>query len=400
MLVLLGFLAATLLALLLAPAFWRRAVRLTTLRIKDTMPVTDVEIRADKDRVRAGYAIKVHKLESEIEQIRLADARQKIDLNRRDATINELESTLEALRSTHEEAQNAKRVLEQTVTDRLPRLEGRLNEAKKLLFTRDREISDLTGKVEKYMKDLAKARETEAIQKAELDRLARIAALHSRKEPGSNSQPVLEAELDALKIKSLEQADLIAKLQAGDSTASGPQQSELERQLHDLTAQTESQSAEIARLKASLAVFERQVEEDGSEDKIALKARAVSLETQTAQQAATIETLRAELATAKEAIAAQKAQLEQDAKRAAPRKALSERIAQTDDAPGKAASNVETLAIPQGAKTEAAAAAKSHESAATDGEAAPVTPDAPPRKPEAESRPRLLDRISNLARQT
>ena len=93
MLVALGFLAASLLALLVAPAFWSRAVRLTTRRIKETMPLTDVEIRADKDRIRAEYAIKVHKLESQVEQVRLAGARQQIEINRRDASINELEGS-------------------------------------------------------------------------------------------------------------------------------------------------------------------------------------------------------------------------------------------------------------------------------------------------------------------
>jgi len=41
MLVALGFLAASLLGLLLASAFWSRAVRLTTIRIKQSMPVSE-----------------------------------------------------------------------------------------------------------------------------------------------------------------------------------------------------------------------------------------------------------------------------------------------------------------------------------------------------------------------
>ena len=62
MLVGLGFLAASLLSLLIAPLFWARAVRLTSRRIKESMPVSEIEIRADKDRIRAEYAIKVHKM--------------------------------------------------------------------------------------------------------------------------------------------------------------------------------------------------------------------------------------------------------------------------------------------------------------------------------------------------
>ena len=143
MLVALGFLAACLLTLWIAPAFWTRAVRLTTQRIKETMPLTDIEIRADKDRIRAEYAIKVHRLENNMEQVRLSAARQQIEINRRDARINDLETQFDRLKANNEETQNARRVLEQTVADRLPRVELRLNEAKKLLFTRDREIAEL-----------------------------------------------------------------------------------------------------------------------------------------------------------------------------------------------------------------------------------------------------------------
>jgi hypothetical protein len=62
MLVALGFLAASLLALLLASAFWSRAVRLTTKRLKEALPASEPEIKADIDRLRAAYAIRVHKL--------------------------------------------------------------------------------------------------------------------------------------------------------------------------------------------------------------------------------------------------------------------------------------------------------------------------------------------------
>ena len=117
----LGFLAASLLGLLLASAFWSRAVRLTTARIKQSLPVSEQEIQADRDRLRAEYAVKVHKLETHLEQAKLTRARQLVELNRRDASISTLETNLSALKSEVEEHQNARHVLEQTVTDRLPK---------------------------------------------------------------------------------------------------------------------------------------------------------------------------------------------------------------------------------------------------------------------------------------
>jgi len=102
MLIALGFLAAVLLGLLIAPALWRRAVRLTTRRIKTTMPLSEMEIEADRDRIRAEYAIKMHKLEMLVEQVKLTGARQQIEINRRDARVNMLEADLEQLRAGYE----------------------------------------------------------------------------------------------------------------------------------------------------------------------------------------------------------------------------------------------------------------------------------------------------------
>lgn len=381
MLIALGFLAATLLALLIAPAFWRRAVRLTRLRIIDTMPITDVEIRADKDRIRAGFAIKLHKLESEIEQVRLADARQKIELNRRDATINELEGTLQTLTVNVEEGANARRVLEQTVADRLPRLEARLNDAKKLLFARDREISELAAKAEKQTRDLAEKTAQSDLQSEEIQRLRQ--ALEARQD-GSNSQPMLEAELDALREKAREQAILIAKLQSTDGTRRSGS----------------DQSSEIARLKASLAVVENQTADETNEATLALKSRVQLLEAQAAQHAETIANLRSELAKAKEREEDQAARAGTEQKRPAsePRKALSERIALAPDA---RSSNVETLPLSHSPATEENDARKSLETAQSPAHPAEgIQADEQAAKADNKNRPRLLDRISNLARQS
>ena len=62
MLAALGFLTAALLALFIAPLYRRRVARLTTEMMKRSMPLTEAEIRADKDRLRAEFAIRIHKL--------------------------------------------------------------------------------------------------------------------------------------------------------------------------------------------------------------------------------------------------------------------------------------------------------------------------------------------------
>lgn len=52
----LGFLSATLLVMILAPAVHRRVVRYTENRLKATMPISPSEVRAQRDLARAVYA--------------------------------------------------------------------------------------------------------------------------------------------------------------------------------------------------------------------------------------------------------------------------------------------------------------------------------------------------------
>src|SRR5262245_48936648 len=320
MLVALGFFAASLLGLLVASAFWSRAVRLTTARIKQSMPVSEPEMRADRDRLRAEYAIKVHKLEMQLDQAKLERARQLIDINRRDASISTLETDVVRLKADLEENQNARRVLEQTVADKLPRVEARLNEAKRLLFNRDREIAELTAGAKRHKSALEEASSINAQQNAQIERLTSTLTTRGGRgrhgaagESGPEGEVALRAELEQLRGKAREQAILIDRLQRRlghgyalappanggategevtraqrdiaeaetviDAVRAGTQgdvgSAVYEREIRSLRANAQDQAGEIARLKAALATFE-QGNGQGSglkESKIALKAR-------------------------------------------------------------------------------------------------------------------------------
>lgn len=66
----LGVLVATLVALMVLPAIWHRAVRLTTRRIEAAVPTSIFEIHADKDLQRASFALNQRRLELQIEALR------------------------------------------------------------------------------------------------------------------------------------------------------------------------------------------------------------------------------------------------------------------------------------------------------------------------------------------
>ncbi|TIV95442.1 MAG: hypothetical protein E5V85_20875, partial [Mesorhizobium sp.] len=66
----LGFLCAVFLVSLIAPAVWRRAVVLTRRRLEASMPLTPAEILAEKDRVRAEFAMNTRRLEMNIKSLK------------------------------------------------------------------------------------------------------------------------------------------------------------------------------------------------------------------------------------------------------------------------------------------------------------------------------------------
>ena len=219
MLVALGFLVATLLGLAILPAYRRRTERLTRDNIKRSMPLTESEIRADKDRLRADYAIVIHELEEKLDKGNLISARQKVEINRRDAAISALEGELALLRTSLEEHENARRVLEQTIMDRLPKVELRLVEARKLLTQRDREITTLSHSADKRASALEEANQINAQNRDEIHRLnAALATRAARNRDGMGDQRfdgevALRAEIEALRSKTREQETMVARLQ-------------------------------------------------------------------------------------------------------------------------------------------------------------------------------------------
>lgn len=79
---LLGFLSAGFLVVLIAPAAWRRAVALTKKRIHAAMPLTATEITADKDRLRAEFAVTARRLEMDAKTSKEMANDRFIEINR------------------------------------------------------------------------------------------------------------------------------------------------------------------------------------------------------------------------------------------------------------------------------------------------------------------------------
>src|SRR5579862_6318948 len=89
-----GFLAAALIALLFFPLVHNRAVRLTMRRLEAATPLTIAEIRADKDQLRAEFAMSTRRLEMSVEQMKARTTTQLSELGKKTDAINHLKKEL------------------------------------------------------------------------------------------------------------------------------------------------------------------------------------------------------------------------------------------------------------------------------------------------------------------
>jgi len=324
----LGFLSAILIGLFIAPAYRKRTERLATDALKRAMPLTEAEIRADKDRLRADYALVIHDLESKVEKASLTAARQRVEINRRDAAISGLEGEVGRLRTSLEEHENARRVLEHTIMDRLPKVEQRLAEARRLLTQRDREIARLSASAEKQSMALEEATQINTQNRDEIHRLSAALTLRSSRNRDGlggarfDGEVALKSEIEALRAKTRDQAALIARLQgllaraggsmgalggtavAGDARDTGRGSGALRRNgSADNGPGLARAEDEIVRLRAELTEAEAKLRslettaEAGEEGQAKLESDLRALKSDNQDQAREILQLKAELAT-------------------------------------------------------------------------------------------------------
>lgn len=371
MLVALGLLTAGFVVLLLMPHYRRRAERLAVEEVKRQLPMTEAEIRADKDRLRAEYAIRIHQLEARVEEASQQAARQKIELNRRDGAISGLEGEIATLRGSLEEHENARRVLERTITDRLPKVEQRLAHARDMLSERDQEIERLTRTADQSSRALEEARQIHTQQRDELLRSSATLASRAARnrdqlaDPRFDGEVALRSEIEALRARAREQAEMITRLQGllarggktSDSKLNGEvaedeTESQKDREIaslrtrlaeaetslkaaesvaevdkagqrkvgdevRTLKSRNDKLSAEVARLKAALEIYEAAQKDDTAirDSKVAMKARLGALEAEISSHNETIQSLRAEVAAANERLARQAAHYRDELRR-------------------------------------------------------------------------------------
>ena len=167
-----GFLVSMLFGLMIVPLVHNRAVRLTTRRLEAATPLSMAEIQADKDQLRAEFAMSARRLEMNVEQLKnkttsqlaelgkKSDAinRMKIELGEKNATIFSLEArekaVKEQLRATEEEFAAKTELLrsaEQALTDKqadLAKINHELNDRSMMADSRQVELVAVRTQIE------------------------------------------------------------------------------------------------------------------------------------------------------------------------------------------------------------------------------------------------------------
>jgi chromosome segregation ATPase len=181
-----GFLVSMLFGLMIVPLVHNRAVRLTTRRLEAATPLSMAEIQADKDQLRAEFAMSARRLEMSVDQLKnkttsqlaelgkKSDAinRMKLELGEKNATIFSLEAREKAvkdqLRATEEEfaaKTEGLRLAEQNLTDKrseLAKINSELSDRSMMAESRQVElvavraqIDELKNRVGDAEKDVA-----------------------------------------------------------------------------------------------------------------------------------------------------------------------------------------------------------------------------------------------------
>jgi len=89
-----GFLAASLLIVIVIPFVHERAVRLTTRKVLEVTPVSLVEVQAGKDLLRAEFAMSVYRMETRLAALRTKAAADLAGIGRQAAEIGRLKTEL------------------------------------------------------------------------------------------------------------------------------------------------------------------------------------------------------------------------------------------------------------------------------------------------------------------
>jgi chromosome segregation ATPase len=267
----LGFLVAALLALLFLPAFWRRAMRLSMRRLQMLAPMSMEEVVAERDMLRAEFAVRERRLEQEMEALEAARAEDMATTGRYAAKVAEAREWLKKAETLHRDMQTRLDEALKTVAERTELLRSTEMALHEMTERAERGVARLRL-LEQDKQELG--RETEVVQGRVAAHEARIGAMHeenirleqeieSLRETGARNATAaeraaaLEEELAQLKA---DNADMTQALSRMDSVRQDLQQA-LDDARGEASVARRDFEAELSRLKSAFAATRAEASE-------------------------------------------------------------------------------------------------------------------------------------------
>lgn len=299
----LGFLAAALLSLALMGAVWKRAVRLTTRRVENAVPMSMAEIKADKDQLRAEHAVVARRLEARAEALAEKVNVQAVEIAAGHETMRDLRTEITGLgqRIGALEADKAglEEVLTKTQADLADR-EADLRAGAEVLRQKEAEFTALDRELAAQKVDNDELRVESVALRTQIDNLKSMVTQVSR------DLEEAQRDLAGHRLSFAETSTLLSDERRRAAGLSGDIE-RLEERLAAETATSADLRAQIAALETRLAeeaerASREQASRDGAEKAAAKreaerdKARAELVRLKE-QQAETLRALQAELET-------------------------------------------------------------------------------------------------------
>ena len=253
----LGFLAAALIGLIIVPFVHGRAVRLTIRRLEAATPLSMAEIQADKDQLRAEFAMSTRRLEMSVEQLKAKTTSQLAELGKKTDAINRLKVELGEKTATIFALEAREKALKEqlrTTEDELALKTSALREAERSLADRQAELASLTGSFDDKSV-LAAGQGVEIVAlKTQVDALQEEVTTLEREVKETESR-LAQARLNA------ETATQDLADERGKVENLGHRVGELEHHLAEQTAEGQSLSTRASDLEGQVAMLAQQLAE-------------------------------------------------------------------------------------------------------------------------------------------
>ncbi len=243
-----GFLVAALVGLVVIPLVHGRAVRLTMRRLEAATPLSMAEIQADKDQLRAEFAMSTRRLEVSVENLRTKSTSQLAELGKKGDAINRLKIELGEKTATI----FALEARDKALRDQLRTTEEEYSVKTSAMLDAQRALSDKEAELDRLIGTLDERSGLAESQKVEIVSLkTQVDALKDRLTGASNDLKTVEDRRDSERVE-LKAATHELSEERGKVENLGRRVSELEQALVAQTTEAEILGRRATELEARL----------------------------------------------------------------------------------------------------------------------------------------------------